>query len=229
MPYIADRAEASGMVGKPLCGPVYKSVGTDGEGNEIAVPVFKISKEGGGKMRKRLRDILLSCTGIIIGTAIIWLIIILLMTVEVDASAPGHERIEQTESQAVIELTEQITEIYPVCPELIQALIFYESGNQRAVVSRWGDVGYMQINPKWMRDRMDKLGITDLKDGYSNVLVGTDYLYELFTEYEEPELVLMAYNVGKDKAVRLYEAGKISDYARNILELAEDLERFHGK
>lgn len=142
---------------------------------------------------------------------------------------PGYQYIEQTESQEVIELTEQVAELYPICPELLQALIFYESGNQRTVVSRWGDIGYMQVNPRWMRPWMDKLGATDLMDGYNNILVGTDYLCELFQEYGDPALVLMAYNQGPDKAVKLYDSGEISEYARKILELSAELERMHGK
>lgn len=180
-------------------------------------------------MKKRLKEIMLSPAGPVILSVAIWAAILLGIAITADASGPGYQYIEQTESQEVIALTEQVAEIYPICPELLQALIFYESGNQRTVVSRWGDIGYMQVNPRWMRSRMDKLGVDNLTDGYSNILVGTDYLVELFEEYGDPALVLMAYNQGPDKAVRLYESGEISGYARKILELAEQLERLHGK
>lgn len=144
-------------------------------------------------------------------------------------SGKGYQCIEQTENEAVIELTEQVAEIYPICPELLQALIFYESSNQPYVVSSYGDIGYMQVNPKWQSDRMDKLGVTDLYDGYSNILVGTDCLYELCVEYGDIALALMAYNMGSDKAVKLAESGIISDYAKRILDLSYELERLHGK
>ena len=40
---------------------------------------------------------------------------------------------------------------------------------------------------------------------------------------------MMCYNLGIDKALELYNAGQISDYAKNILELSEQLERLHEK
>lgn len=147
---------------------------------------------------------------------------------KVSADGLGYEYIEQTEDEAVIALTEQVAEKYPICPELIQALIFYESSNRLTLVSKWGDVGYMQVNPKWHTERMDKLGVTDLTDGYGNILVGTDYLYELCVEYEDVAVALMVYNQGPEAAEKA-EAGEISSYARKILDLSAKLERLHGK
>lgn len=103
---------------------------------------------------KRLKEIMLSTTGAVILSVAIWVAILLVMAITADASGPSYQYIEQTEDETVIALTEQMAEIYPICPELLQALIFYESSNQRTVVSRWGDVGYMQVNPKWMRPWM---------------------------------------------------------------------------
>lgn len=140
-----------------------------------------------------------------------------------------YEYIEQTENEEVIRISEEISKIYPICPELIQAQIFYESSNDRTIVSECGDVGYMQVNPKWQSERMENLGVIDLTDGYSNILVGCDLLYELFQKYRELELVLMAYNEGEETAVRKYNSGQVSDYARNIIELSGKLERKHGK
>lgn len=142
---------------------------------------------------------------------------------------PFYDSIEQAEDEEVIRITEEISKKYAVCPELIQAQIFYESSNRRDVISRWGDVGYMQVNPKWQVERMENLGVIDLTDGYGNILVGCNLLYELFQKYGEVELVLMAYNEGEEAAVRKYDSGQVSDYARNIMELSEKLERKHGK
>lgn len=86
----------------------------------------------------------------------------------------------------------------------------------------------MQVNPKWHRERMEKLGVIELADGYSNILTGTDYLSELAQEYEDPARVLMEYN-GDSQAQELTEAGKMSRYAKKILELSDKLERLHGK
>lgn len=109
---------------------------------------------------------------------------------------PFYDSIEQTENEEVIRISEEISKIYPICPELIQAQIFYESSNRESETSEYGDIGYMQVNPKWQVERMENLGVIDLTDGYSNILVGCDLLYELFQKYGEVELVLMAYNEG---------------------------------
>lgn len=140
----------------------------------------------------------------------------------------GYIYIEQTEDEDVIRFTEEIGSRYGICPELLQAMVFYESSNDPKVKSAGRDTGYMQVNPKWHRERMDKLGVTDLTDGYSNILVGTDYLAELAEEYEDISLVLMKYN-GDSKADKLYKQGEMSEYAEKILSLSAELERLHGK
>lgn len=147
---------------------------------------------------------------------------------EVFAAGKGYINIEQTEDATVIRFTEEIGSRYGICPELLQAITFYESSNDPKVKSLGGDTGYMQVNPRWHKDRMDKLGVTDLTDGYSNILVGTDYLAELAEEYEDISLVLMKYN-GDSKADKLYKQGEMSEYAEKILNLSAELERLHGK
>jgi hypothetical protein len=60
------------------------------------------------------------------------------------------------------------------------------------------------------------------------VQVATDYLAELFEEYEEVSAVLMIYHGEKD-AVRKSEQGIVSKYAKKVLKRSEALERQHGK
>ena len=86
----------------------------------------------------------------------------------------------------------------------------------------------MQVSQKYHSDRMQRLGVTDLYDEKGNIKVGTDYLAELFREYEDPCLVLDIYN-GNSKAFEYYEQGVVSDYAGKVLDRAEELERIHGK
>lgn len=140
----------------------------------------------------------------------------------------GYIYIEQTEDETVIRYTEEIGSEYGICPELLQAMVFCESSNNSKVVSDGGDTGYMQVNKKWHKDRMKRLGVTDLTDGYGNILVGTDYLAELAEEYEDIPLVLMKYN-GDSRADKLYQEGKMSEYAEKILNLSAELERLHEK
>lgn len=145
---------------------------------------------------------------------------------DMEAAGPGYDCIEQADDPKVRELAERIAQEYPVCPELVQAIAFYESSNRRTAISRWGDVGYMQVNPRWQKERMDKLGVTDLTDGYGNILVATDYLMELCGKYGDISLALMAYNMGEGAVQG--DSG-MNGYARRILELSWELERLHGK
>ena len=55
--------------------------------------------------------------------------------------------------------------------------------------------GYMQVQQRWHKDRMERLGVTDLMDPFSNFRVGCDYLAELIGKYGI-ERGLTAYNTG---------------------------------
>ena len=81
----------------------------------------------------------------------------------------------------------------------------------------------MQISEDWHQDRMEKYGVTDLTDPYDNILLGVDYLAELFRHYEDPAMVLMVYN-GDSRAWDYWETGEMSEYAAKILERAAELE-----
>lgn len=79
--------------------------------------------------------------------------------------------------------------------------------------------------------------VSDLKDGYTNIRVGADYLAELFEENEgDLYLVLMKYNMLHDKAEGFVEQGIYSEYSLKVAGRAEELERLreekgeaHGK
>ena len=119
---------------------------------------------------------------------------------------------------------EKICEDYYLCPDLVIALAELESQLDYDAVSSSGCVGLCQISPKWNEDRMKKLSVTNLKDPYQNTLVCCDILAELFDEYGEVYEVLMFYNMGYN-GITLFEKGKISEYARDITERSEELER----
>ena len=86
----------------------------------------------------------------------------------------------------------------------------------------------MQIYEKYHTDRMTRLGVTNLYDERSNILVGTDYIRELFEKYNDVATVLMVYH-GEKNAVQKGNNGQISDYASSILERSAELERLNGK
>ena len=116
---------------------------------------------------------------------------------------------------------------YNICPELLMAVIEKESSG-KSNATNGGCVGLMQVSARWHKDRMLRLGATDLYCERDNILVAADYLSELFQKYKEPSLVLDIYN-GNSKAMWNYENGVISDYAGYILDRASELERLHGK
>ena len=122
---------------------------------------------------------------------------------------------------------EKICEEYYICPDLIIAMAERESSLRYDAVSSAGCVGLMQIYPKWHKERMERLGVTDLLDPKQNVLVAVDFLSELFERCEDIYAVLMYYNGGySDKAgIRAYEQGVITRYALDIANRSEDLER----
>ena len=134
---------------------------------------------------------------------------------------------EQILSDEIIGYCDEIGEQYGICSELLQAMIEREStGNPLAV--NGGCIGLLQISERWHLDRMERLGVDDLFDPYSNILVGADYLMELADKYGDVALVLMVFHGEKD-ALEKNEQGIISDYSKGILERSEFLERERGK
>lgn len=174
-------------------------------------------------MRKRL-----GLTGFLKTGLVLTFVVIAtsLLTIQAKAGGPGYSRIEQTENAAVIQYTNQVSEQYAICPELLQAIVFYESSNKMSAKSG-KCVGYMQVSAKYHGGRADKLGVS-IYDGYGNILTGTDYLMELIEEYDDVAYALDVYN-GNSKAKYNHENGIISSYAGKILDLSEKLERHHGK
>ncbi len=129
--------------------------------------------------------------------------------------------------EEVAEISEEIGKQYNICPELIQSMCYVESKFQPDVESD-GCVGIMQVSPKWHKERMDKLGVTDLKDMKQNMTVAVDYLSELSSDGVDIVEALMRYHGESDVEEKL-EKGEISEYAESILEISEELERKNEK
>lgn len=149
-------------------------------------------------------------------------------------TAEAEQRHNEITVEDIIAYTEEMGAEYNICPELLQAIIERESRNNPDASN--GDcIGLMQVSEKWHTERMKRLGVTDLYDPYSNILVGTDYLAELWKETskmgcgDDLYYVLMRYNMTADSANRLYENGNFSEYAISIAERSEELEREHSK
>ena len=112
----------------------------------------------------------------------------------------------------------QVAESYGIDPAIILAIIYRESSFNPASIGDYGAAfGLMQIQPRWHKDRMERLGCTDLLDPYQNVIVGADYLAEQVNRYGgDMGKALVAYNAG-------HYSGTITKYAQVILDVAEEL------
>lgn len=142
----------------------------------------------------------------------ITLLVTLLLLISMSASAEDN-------SQALYEsYCVEIANMYEIQPELIEAMCFCESSWNPKAESSSGCIGLMQIYPKYHKDRMERLGVTDLTDPYQNILVGTDYIAEIADEYEDLYDVLSIYNSGSTGLV---------DYPKKVTEKAHELEIEH--
>lgn len=136
-------------------------------------------------------------------------------------NAQGKETIISGEAyEACVEYGEE----YGICPELLMAIIERESRG-KPDAENGSCKGLMQVSVRRHKDRMKRLNVADIFDERGNILVGTDYLAELFKKYNEVSKVLMVYN-GDSRA---FEEGYISDFVKGILERSAELERLHGK
>lgn len=127
-----------------------------------------------------------------------------------------------TEEQQIDIWIKEICLEYNLDPNLIKSMVWHESRYDAEAYNRSGGCfGLMQINPRWHRDRMERLGVTDLLDPYSNLLVGCDYISELLDRHESPYLALMCYNMSHEVAKKMWRNGQISYYANSVMQKAK--------
>lgn len=117
---------------------------------------------------------------------------------------------------------------YGITPELLMAIIETESEGKPTAYNVSSASGLMQVSVKWHGERMQRLGITNIFDTDQNIHLATDYLAELKDQHGNMELVLMTYNMGYSKASKLYNQGKVSQYARDIIDRSNDLVMLHS-
>lgn len=107
--------------------------------------------------------------------------------------------------------------------ELALAVVWKETNFRNVTGDSGASIGYMQVQPRWHGDRMERLGVMDLADPYWNFLVGCDYLSELLEKDRGVEWALMAYNGGPSYANKMAQAEKVSKYAENVLNYMNHL------
>ncbi|MBQ0067588.1 MAG: transglycosylase SLT domain-containing protein [Phascolarctobacterium sp.] len=115
---------------------------------------------------------------------------------------------------------------------LVLAMIEVESGYRWNVESKEGSQGFMQVNVKWHEDRMDKLGIDNVKNPYFNIMVAVDFIKELQGRFETEEEVLTAYNYGVTGAYQnVWNKGLTeTEYSRKVQQAkARIIEQIGGE
>ena len=121
----------------------------------------------------------------------------------------------------IAELCEEVS----IEPELVFAVIEQESCFEADTVGDNGkSFGLMQVQARWHKDRMVKLGSTDLLDPYDNVLTGIDILAEKIAKYDTIGEALTAYNAGDTGAYNLYFSKGVyaNGYAEEVIAKAEE-------
>ncbi len=111
---------------------------------------------------------------------------------------------------------------------MVVAMIERESGYKWNALSSAGTTkGFMQIDERWHKSRMQAEGVDDLYNPYGNIRVGLNFLQELIGKYgEDYHRVLMSYNMGETGCKNANNRGIYStDYSRYILQRAEELKQ----
>ena len=109
---------------------------------------------------------------------------------------------------AQLEINNHIDEMakrYGLNPDVIKALIEEESGWLETAEGDGGNsIGLMQIQERWHKDRMKRLGVTNLYNPEQNITVGCDILSELLNKYGNYRDALSVYNSGNIHDGRQY-------------------------
>lgn len=138
----------------------------------------------------------------------------------VNSQKPVSRGVVLSQRQKINGYVQTISSMYKIDPNLVGSIIQQES-EYLPMAKNGGCLGLMQISTRWHSNRAARLGVTDFYDPYGNVLLGVDYLSELFGIYKDPSLVLMLYSMDHKTAFKLYSEGKISGYAKTVLARAE--------
>ena len=114
-----------------------------------------------------------------------------------------------------------VCEVYHIDSAVVMAMIARESSFRADAIGDNGEAfGLLQVQPKWHKERMLKLGCTDLLEPEQNVKVAVDYLAELIARGNGLEWALRAYNAGATGATK---NGLGFDYATEVLANSEKL------
>jgi|TARA_R110002012_G_C11185535_1_gene557676 soluble lytic murein transglycosylase-like protein len=88
-----------------------------------------------------------------------------------------------------------VAEYNNIDKEIVLSVVYQESRCNTNAIGAVGELGMMQIFPRWHMDRIQRLEVENLLDPYSNLIVGVDLLAELGAD-KNPYKALAMYNGG---------------------------------
>lgn len=99
--------------------------------------------------------------------------------------------------------------------ELALAVVEQETNFQNVTGDDGASEGYMQVQQRFHKDRMDELGVNDLMDPEGNFRVGCSFLSECIEKY------------GLEKGLGYYNSGKaqVTKYSRDVMERMQKYEK----
>lgn len=166
------------------------------------------------------------------------------VTTEAPETVPEATQLEPTATEAPVTLYDvplseelqlhiiQESEAHGIDPAVIIAMTWKESTYKvKAMGDKGNSLGLLQIQYKWHKERMERLGCHDLLDPFQNVTVGIDILAGLIARYDgDISMALMAYNAGSNGAnAHWFSKGIYSNsYSEAILEKAATLETYQA-
>ncbi len=116
---------------------------------------------------------------------------------------------------------------------LLLAMIETESEYKQWAKSKAGAMGYMQIIPKYHKEKIKEFSRneTDITNPYLNIKVGLDYIASLQEKYGDMDKALTAYCFGEAGAKRyVWDKGLTSsDYSKKVLKRAIRIRTELGK
>ena len=131
---------------------------------------------------------------------------------------------------SVHSMAEVIGEQYGISPILLQAIARVESQYATDLTNSSGAVGICQVVPKYNKDRMDRLGITDLKNPYYNMVLCAEYIKDMRTlsPYgNDQNFIIMSYHAGINGATSKYEKNMSTDYVTSVNQTIKELEEMY--
>lgn len=124
----------------------------------------------------------------------------------------------------------ETSEAHGIDPTVVIAMAGVESSYRPTARGDGGNsLGLMQIQPRWHKDRMERLDCPNLLDPFQNVTVGVDILAGLLNNYDgNISMALMAYNAGAGGANRYWFSKGIysNNYSEAVLSKAALLETY---